>query len=399
MFTPDQKLMAAIDRLSAEVFELAIWLTDHPEVSEKEKESSAAVIAFLKERGYSLQAPYGGVDYSFRAVPPGTDPTHPRVAILCEYDALPEIGHACGHSLSCGISILTALALREAAPDLPLTFELIGTPAEETIGGKAIMVENGAFDRYALALMSHLDWVNAPQNKALACSDMHITFHGKSAHSSFRPWDGVNAFNAAQLFVHASDMMRQHIKPDWQFHGIITKGGAAPNIVPELVELDYYLRAATTTGLEELRQILINCIKGAAIATGCTYELERRESIFGDLFPAKSAEPIMTEIYTAFGFDYHIYEEYNGSTDLGNVDFVTPTLAISTKATDHYIPIHTLEFQQQLYGQRGLKTLLEGTRVQASLLMELGRHPEKLAAIQAEHRAYRQGRTLEPTDG
>lgn len=389
MFTPDEKLMAAIEKLALEVFELSIWLTDHPELSGEEKESSAAVMAFLKKRGYEVQAPFGGIDYSFQAVPAGTDPSLPKAAILCEYDALPEIGHACGHSLSCGISVLTALALREAYADLPLTFELIGTPAEEMTGGKVVMVNNGAFDGYALAIMSHLGSVNAPQNKALACSDMYITFHGKAAHSSFCPWDGVNAFNAAQLFAHAADMMRQHMKPDWQFHGIITKGGAAPNIVPDRVEMDYYLRSTATAGLDELRAVLTNCIKGAAIATGCTYEIEQRQYTYGDLFPAKSAEPDMIEIYNAFGYDYHIYQEHNGSTDMGNVDYVTPTLALSAKACDHYIPIHTVEFQQQLYGERGLKTLLEGTRVQASFLLELARHPEKLAAIAAEHRAYR----------
>jgi amidohydrolase len=396
MFTPDKKLLDEIDRMADEVFELSLWLTDHPEISGEERESSAAVITFLKNRGYRVEAPYGGVDYSFRAAPEGADPALPRIAVLCEYDALPDIGHGCGHSLSCGVSILTALALRSAVPDLRAVIELVGTPAEETVGGKVIMSENGAFDGYALAILSHLDNDNVPQSRILASNDMYVTFFGKTAHASSNPWDGVNAWNAAQLFAHAADMLRQHLTPDCQLHGIVINGGAAPNIVPDKVEIEYYLRSATLSGLEALWEKLETCAKGAAIATGCTYTAKQRYGTYGDLFYPKSAEEVFVEIYDAFGYKYRIEEKPAGSSDVGNVDLAAPTLAPYVSATDQFISLHTAEFAAALRGGRGKRTLIEGTRTQASFLLEALRRPGLLDQITAEHRAYRDSRKGRP---
>lgn len=382
--------MDEIDRIAGEVFELSLWLTDHPEISGEEKESSAALIAFLQTHGYRVEAPYGGIDYSFRAIPEGADPELPRIAILCEYDALPDIGHGCGHSLSCGVSILTALAIRNVFPDLAAVIELVGTPAEETVGGKVIMGENGAFDGYALAIMSHLDSDNVPQSRILASNDMYVTFLGKTAHASANPWDGVNAWNAAQLFAHAADMLRQHLTPDCQLHGIVINGGAAPNIVPDKVEIEYYLRSATISGLTSLREKLEACARGAAIATGCSYTAEQRYGTYADLFYPQSAVEVFIEIYRAFGYPYRIEEKPAGSSDVGNVDLTTPTLAPYVSATDHFISLHTREFAAALRGERGMRTLLEGTRIQASFLLEAVRRPGLLDRIKAEHKAYRE---------
>lgn len=389
IFTPDQKLLDAIDQFAGEVFELSTWLTDHPEISGEEKESSAKVIGFLQKHGYRITAPYGGIDYSFRAESVQGQLSPDRAAILCEYDALPGVGHACGHSLSCGISILSALALREAWPDLPLAFDLIGTPAEETVGGKVIMQKNGAFDGYKLAILSHLDSDNAPQTRMLASNDMYLTFFGKTAHASANPWDGINAWNAAQLFSHAADMLRQHITPDCQLHGIVIYGGAAPNIVPDRVEIEYYLRSATLSGLSELRKKLENCAKGAAIATGCTYEARQRYGTYGDLFYSKAAEQVFIDIYNAFGYTYRIEEKPSGSSDVGNVDYVTPMIAPYVSASDSFVSLHSKEFAALLYGERGRRTLIEGARTTASFLLEAAKDRELLHKITEEHRAYR----------
>jgi amidohydrolase len=304
---------------------------------------------------------------------------------------LPDIGHACGHSLSCGVSLLTALALRKALPDAPFVFDLIGTPAEESIGGKVVMAENGAFDGYKLAIMSHIDNYHSPQARILACNDMYITFHGKPAHASSEPFDGINALNAANLFFVATDMMRQHIPRYAQYHGIITHGGSAPNIVPDRTEIDMYVRSATLKGLSELRERLTNCVKGAALATGCSYEIEQRSDTYTDMFYPKSSEREIIEIYDAFGYDYHIYEEPEGSTDMGNVDLVVPSIHLYCRGTDEFTPLHTPEIVQLIKGERGKKTLLEGTRVLASFLNEISEHLEKLDEITEEHRIYRSG--------
>ena len=385
----EEKLTRSVRKLADIVFPVSEWLTAHPEVSGKEEKSCAHVSEFLRGQGYEVAGPCG-IPYSFKAKHPDEQGKgHPKIALLCEYDALPDIGHGCGHSVSCGISLLTALALRDAYPDLPLELDLVGTPAEESVGGKIEMAKNHAFDEYDLAIMSHLDNDNCPQCQLLASNDMLITFHGKPAHASSNPQDGVNAYNAAQLFAHATDMLRQHLPRDYQLHGIVTECGSAPNIVPDKCVLDYYLRAATVTGLADLRAKMEKCVEGAAIATGCTWDIQQRWDTYGDIFPAHSAQHDIIEIYKELGMTYYTMDRGEGSSDVGNVDLVTPALSLYCKCSDEFTVFHTPELEKLLHGERGKKTLIDGTIVMAGYLALLGREPERLAALKAEHDAYR----------
>ncbi len=174
--TTNELLNQTVEQLEPEVFPLSEWLTAHPEVGGEEKESSAQIARFLKERGYTVEMDYCGLQYAFRAYKPSDKP---RIAVMCEYDALPKIGHACGHSLSCGISVLSTLAVSQCFPDLPYELDLIGTPGEETIGGKVTISKNGGFDRYQYAIMGHISSDNTPQWRVLACNDLYVTIQGK----------------------------------------------------------------------------------------------------------------------------------------------------------------------------------------------------------------------------
>ncbi len=384
----EEKLKKAIEDLKEEVFELSVWLTDNPEVSGEEEKSCEYICNFLKKYGYEVESPCG-IAHSFKAkLKEYEGKNYPKIAILCEYDALPDMGHACGHSLSCAVSILTAFALRKAYPDLPLQIDLVGTPAEESVGGKIEMADNHAFDEYDMAIMSHLDNDNCPHAALLASNDMLITFHGKSAHSSGNPWDGVNAYNAAQLFSHASDMLRQHVTPDCQLHGIVTECGSAPNIVPDKVVLDYYLRSKTIDGLNNLRTKLDDCVKGAAIATGCTYEIEQRWGTYCDIFYPYETVKEIENIYNELGMTYYLGETPEGSSDVGNVDRITPCIGLYCKCSDEFTNFHSPELVQLLYGERGKKTLNDGAVVLAAFIALLGNNPEKLEKVKEEHRKY-----------
>lgn len=385
----DQKLKDAVIHLSDEIFEFSPWLTRHPEISGEEEKSCAFIVDFLQEHGYEIESPCG-IPHSFKAKRKGIPrDLYPKAAVMCEYDALPGMGHGCGHSVSCGISILAALALQEAYPELPMQIDLVGTPAEETIGGKIIMVKQHVFDEYDLAIMSHLANDNSAQWPLLASNDMLITFYGKPAHASSNPWDGINAYNAAQLFSHGADMLRQHLTPDCQFHGIITECGSVPNIVPDKAILDYYLRCATLSGLIDLREKLENCVKGAAVATGCTYTIEQRWDTYCELFPAREASADIHKIYEELHMPYWPSQPPSGSSDLGNVDTVVPTIGMRCCCSDEFTPFHTPELEKLLYGDRGKKTLIDGTIVMAAYLALLAYQPERLAALQKEHSAYR----------
>ena len=182
-------------------------LADHPEVSGEEYETSRKIVGLLRDKGYTVQYPYAGRPTAFHAVY-GADDHKYKVAIMVEYDALPEIGHACGHCLSCSISLLAGLVLRDLQDALNTDIHLVGTPVEETDGAKCDMVRQGVFDNYSMAIMVHLYNENliTPKLQALACYE--YIFHGKAAHASSAPWEGINALNGVQLFFHAIDMMR-----------------------------------------------------------------------------------------------------------------------------------------------------------------------------------------------
>jgi amidohydrolase len=387
----DEKIQMSIERNLSSVFDLADWLNSNPEIGGEEKESSARITSFLEKQGYEITNDYGGMRYAFLAVDKDSKNTaRPKAALLCEYDALPEVGHACGHSMITAMSVLAALSVIESHPDFPLKLDLVGTPDEEGYGGKVLMAKNGAFDSYEFALMGHPDNVNVPQIKVLACDGMYVTFKGVSAHASSNPWGGVNALSAAQIFMHASDAIRQHLPPGCQIHGIVVKGGTAPNTVPDHVELNYYYRATRMDHLKILKERLENCVRGAAIATGCTYQIDHGQlEPYADLSYLPTAIQTITDVLDALGQPWQEMQGPEGSTDAGNIDLIIPTFHLEIAATDCFCGFHTKEFEQAMHGDQGRRTLRDGTSVLAQYAYALGTTPGLLDTIKAEHQAYR----------
>jgi amidohydrolase len=391
MITRDEKIELAIERNAASVMDLAEWLNAHPETGGNERASCLHITDFLKSRGYEITLDIGDMPNSFRAEKIScSNPAKKRAALMCEYDALPEVGHACGHSLITAMSVMAAIAIDAAYPDFPLTLDLIGTPDEESSGGKVTMAANGVFDGYEFALMGHPDNFNAPQIKVLACAGMYLTFTGKAAHASSNPWDGANALNAAQIFMHATDALRQHLPKDCQIHGIIVKGGSAPNTVPDITELDYYYRAAKMEHLPLMKEKLENCARGAAIATGCTYTINHNSSgIYADLSYLPSAIGAIKDVFDALGQHYREMEGPEGSTDAGNVDLVIPAFHLEIAATDEQTSFHTAKFAKAMRAERGMKTLRDGSSALAHVVKTIATTPGLLEKIKAEHKTYR----------
>lgn len=385
--TTNELLNQTVEQLEPEVFPLSEWLTAHPEVGGEEKESSAQIARFLKERGYIVEMDYCGLQYAFRAYKPSDKP---RIAVMCEYDALPKIGHACGHSLSCGISVLSTLAVSQCFPDLPYELDLIGTPGEETIGGKVTISKNGGFDRYQYAIMGHISSDNTPQWRVLACNDLYVTIQGKGTHASATPWEGHSALNAAQLFMHGIDLMRVQYKPFMQMHGIIEEGGVSPGIIPDRVVLNYYPRAASMKDLEELRANTLRLLKGVTYGTQTEYTVEQRFDTFAELHYGKTAVHTLMEIFQDLHMEAHEVLYPSGSSDAGNVDLVIPTFHLGIKGTDTFIDIHTVEFERLMYGERARQTLQNGAKVIANFLYQTATQPELMEQIQKEWKEYRE---------
>ncbi len=250
--------------------------------------------------------------------------------MICEYDALPDIGHACGHNLIAEAGIATGLAIKAFIESQTAGFSgtvtVMGTPAEESIGGKAILIEKGAFNDIDIAVMAHPTPYEIAMPKFLCISDFEVTFKGKAAHAAAFPWEGINALDAAVLAYTNISALRQQMKPTWRVHGIFTDGGAKPNIIPEKASLYYYVRCETNKELGVLKEKVILCCSGAAKATGCSYEVKS----VGHTYENLKSNEVLAKKYIHhmknLGVEVELAGDSQGSTDMGNVSHVVPSI-------------------------------------------------------------------------
>jgi amidohydrolase len=292
------------------------------------------------------------------------------VAFLVEYDALPELGHACGHNLHGAMSLLAGQALAESLPEIKAEIRIIGTPAEETIGAKLPMAQAGIFDDVDLALMIHTNGgFTSASYRSLAVTGYEFIFQGQSAHASSAPWEGHNALNGLQLFFHALDMLRQHLRPEIQIHGFIKNGGSAPNIVPEKASAIFYFRAPGMEQLQEQLPKIFNCARGAALATSTEVSWNLATSTYRDMLPNKTAEDQMTEILTSLGYEVKNSYTPNGSSDVGEVSWCCPTVqSLLDVSSGQSIPAHTREFAALVAsGDKAHRGLINGAKALAML--------------------------------
>lgn len=377
-------ISAGIEAYHGELAALSDHIADHPEISGQEYETSKAIVALLRRHGWQVEYPFAGLDTAFRAVCGGKARRH-KAALLTEYDALPGIGHACGHCLSGAISILAALALAELQEELDTEIHLVGTPTEETDGAKCLMVDQGVFDHYDMAIMVHLYNSNLPAPAFQGLASYLYRFHGKAAHASAAPWEGVNAFNAAQLMFHAVDMLRQHSKLDAQFHGIIRQGGEAPNIVPEEVTAEFYIRAMDKYYLQELIQKVDDCARGAAIATQTTWDKVATAAIYDNLKPNPTGAAALEEIYGELGLPLNgDPAKIFGSSDIGNVSFACPAFHPCLQVVDPNIAIHTRAFAAAMKTDRARQALRDGAKIIAFQVAKIFGDAAKLQALKAD---------------
>ncbi|WP_165445341.1 M20 family metallopeptidase [Bacilliculturomica massiliensis] len=382
-----ERIIAEVGKYGPELAVVNDDIADHPEVSGQEYETSRKLVELLKAHGYRTEYPYRpdcGKPTAFRGIYGENDHKY-KIALLVEYDALPELGHACGHCLSGAMSILAGLATRDLQDELNADIHLIGTPDEEDDGAKSIMAEKGAFDEYDMAMMVHLYNRNIVMPKFQALAEYFYEFHGKSAHASAAPWEGKNALNAVQLMCHAVDMLRQHTKGDAQFHSIIKEGGVAPNIVPEKAVLQMFIRAADKKYLEELIRLVDDCAKGAAIATQTTWEKCPQEQLYYvDLRENKTGERSIRERFEELGIPENGPGDLLfGSSDIGNVSYACPAFHPCLQVVDE-AATHTREFAQAMKTDRAHKLLETGAELIGLQIANIFSDEEKIAGMKAD---------------
>jgi len=323
---------AAKEKLDASrlrILELSHRIHANPEYGYREKKAVAWITEFLSEAGFHVETGIFDISTAFSAKV-GGGPLH--VSICAEYDALPGIGHACGHNIIAAAAVGAGIALAEAADKVDLTLEVIGTPAEESgnAGGKILLLERGAFNGVHAAMMIHPAPFNALTPKIIAASMFDVRYTGREAHASSYPEVGINAADALTVAQTAIGLLRQHILPTDRIHGIITKGGDAPNIVPANTAARYLVRGDTLARLEELRPRVYACFEAGALATGAKLEIVGGNKPYADMIHDPDIAELFRRNSESLGRSFEeadaAIKKAAASTDMGNVSHVIPSI-------------------------------------------------------------------------
>jgi amidohydrolase len=389
-------LAAVKDRIAAEVAARADDLVaashrihEHPELNYEEHYAHDQLTALLEAGGMDVERHAYGLDTAFVARAGSEGPT---IAVLCEYDALPEIGHACGHNIIGTAGVGAGLAAAALADELGGRVVVLGTPAEEGGGGKILMADQGAFEGIDAAMMIHPAGADLVRMDVIAVDQFTMDYDGEAAHAAAFPWKGRNALDAAVLGYMNVAALRQHIRPTERIHGIITHGGDKPNIVPKHTETLWYVRSGNIESLERLTPRVVAALEAGASATGCTCERNRTCPVYADmldngpmvdLYKANAArtgrEPLDPAVLGA---------AVVGSTDMGNVSYLVPSIHPMIKVAPGNISIHTPEFAGYAASADGDKAVVDGATAMALTVADLwatdGALAESTAAFTAD---------------
>ncbi|MDA9460837.1 N-acyl-L-amino acid amidohydrolase [Enterococcus mundtii 3F] len=383
----------AIQQRLTEYQALALDIHDHPEVSNYEFYSSEALIKQLEKEGFSVTKDVAGHRTGFDARYASGKPG-PTIAFLAEFDALPGIGHACGHNLFGTYSVLAASVLRERIAEIGGEIRVYGTPGEE--GGengsaKGSFVREGFFEDVDAALCVHPAYRYGKTTESLANDPVDIKFHGVASHAAAAPEKGVNALEALIQVFNGINALRLQLPKDVNIHGIITDGGVAANVIPEYAAGRFYLRAKNRQTLNEVYQKVENIVKGAALSTGTSYEFGLFQNSVDDVIVTPSFDALFFSHANAAGVPDEEIETKEqtslGSSDVGNVSHVIPTIQPTVSISDEYIAGHSEEFKAAARSEKGLASIAIAAELLANTALDLFEKPELLDKIKQEHQA------------
>src|ERR671911_304081 len=389
----NEALEGAVDAVTPDALDLSHRVHATPEIAFQERQAAAWTAELLAGHGFEVTAPIGGLETAFVARWQGSG-DGPVVALAGEYDALPEVGHGCGHNLMCSSSAGAAIAAaRMLGRDFGGEVRFIGTPAEEAGNGKVRLIAAGVFDDVDACLQIHPSDSNSAEVLALAVTEVGVTFHGVLAHASADPWLGKNALDAIVLLHTMVAQWRQHLKAGERVHGIITHGGAAPNIVPDLTTGRWYLRTPVDDDLDAMIERFNTMARAAADATGCTVELQmdplnRCRTMLNN--------PTLLGIWRRHLVEAGLHDDpidpNAGSTDMANVSHEVPTIHPYMQIAPKGTPGHSREFAAHAGGADGDAMLPKAIRILSGTTIDLFAEPSLVEAAWNELRAQGGGR-------
>ena len=380
-----ESIVKFIDSNKDKFIEISQAIHSHPELGNQEFFASNLLAETLKANGFEVIQDVAGHKTGFIARKKSPLGDKPKISFLAEYDALPKIGHGCGHNIIGSISTAAAIALGETLDSVAGEVLVYGCPAEE--GGengssKGSFVRENLFDGVDVAMIIHPSGENMVTGKSLAVSPLDFEFFGKPAHAAGCPEKGRNALDALLHFFNGIATLRQHVTSDVRIHGIITHGGDAPNIIPEYTKARFFIRAETKERCNEVVERIKEIAKGAAIITGCKEKVSSFQNMVDNIVPTPEFDKLYVEVAKEFGIDVIADErDGRGSSDVGNVSHVIPTIQPYIKICGHNVVGHSQEFCSAAGSSEGDKAVILGAKILANVGYELLTSPKKLEII------------------
>ena len=379
------RIAAAVEAARDEILGLSHRIHANPEPAFEEHKAAGWVAETIARHGYAVQHPAGRLATAVRGTLRGGAGPGGRVGILAEYDALPGIGHACGHNTMAASGVGAAIGLAAVADELAGEVVFLGTPAEERGSGKQFMLDDGLFDGVDAALLFHPSDMTEVEARLLASEDVDVTFHGRASHAASEPWEGRNALDALILLFNAVGLWRQQLRPESRVHGIILEGGSAANIIPDRGVARFMVRSPDQAYFEGMRRHFRELCEAASLATGCAVDVE-----FSGRSDTMRHNHVLGARYLANMQPYGLHDDPPsdnlGSSDMGNVSQVLPTIHPSLAICDRGVPGHSIEFREAARSARADEVTLIAATVAAQVACELLTDPALVAAAWREFR-------------
>lgn len=354
------KLKPNLDTFKDKLIEMSDYLYHHPELGSQEYQSMKLLVEFLESHDFEVETGLVARETSFKAVYDSNKPG-PTIAFLAEYDALPGVGHGCGHNMIATMGVGAGVTLSKVINETGGKVVVLGTPAEETNGAKVPMAEEGIFDDVDVAMMVHPGDVSSKSGHSLAMDAIQFSYHGKTSHAAAAPEKGINALDSVIQLFNGINALRQHVRSDVRIHGIITEGGVAANVVPDKAIAQFYVRAKDRAYLNEVVEKVKRIAEGAASMTGASVEMSNYELSYDDMHTNETLSDLFTEnLYAAGETKINPANASYGSIDMGNVSQVVPAIHPYIGFDHPGLLAHTTEFAAKTITEKGHTVIVRG---------------------------------------
>ncbi|WP_117149293.1 MULTISPECIES: M20 family metallopeptidase [Paraliobacillus] len=378
------KLQSNLDMFKDKLWEMSDYLYHHPELGGQEYNSMKLLVEFLQSHDFEVETGLVDRETSFRAVYDSNKPG-PTIAFMSEYDALPGVGHGCGHNMIATMGVGAGVTLSKVINETGGKVIVLGTPAEETNGAKVPMADEGIFDDIDVAMMVHPGDVSAKSGHSLAMDAIQFSYHGKTSHAAAAPEKGINALDSVIQLFNGINALRQHVRSDVRIHGVITEGGVAANVVPDKATAQFYVRAKDRAYLNEVVKKVKNIAEGAASMTGASIEISNYELSYDDMHTNETLSDLFTKnLYAAGETKVNPSNASYGSIDMGNVSQVVPAIHPYIGFDHPGLIAHTTEFADKTITEKGHTVIARGALALAMTGYDIVADKTLLKKINAE---------------